>query len=1489
MGGRIMASVQDKIQLCIKEVLGRTITDNRANLFEEGLTSISAMKFLVLLSKKLEKNITMQELKACSSIRELENCLMKKKEDSTVWKELDCYPIARTQLGILAECIGKPNGLQYNLPYLIRFQEHIDMKRLAKACEEVIEAHPYLKMVMEQNGQGDFVARKRKEKALPVKIYNQLPDKTRLVRSFQLLEAPLYRLELYEWQEEQYIFFDFHHIIFDGASMEIFLEDLERAYKGMELEPEGVDGFQIALQEEQLRKTDRYAKAKAYFSQLCKGRETNDLPLAVPEQEKAGVGIRKRKISLLKECTELEKKYGITLQALFMTGFGYLLSKYKYSKTAVFTTIYNGRSDPRMERTIDMLVKTFPMVLSFPEEKSVIMACKETKEQYLLHIEHDLYSFEEISQEYGIKSDIIFGYQGKAPDVSRVAGKRSEQIELNSYSAIAPVCFNVFLLEDGFSCVLEYEKERYSDGWADWFLESYEKVISEFLVREYLKDVTYLTERGTTFLKSCNDTAYPVKQMTANEKLEQVVEAVPDKIAVICGNDKRTYKELNENANRIAFGLRKAGVCEEQIVALMLPRSVSVYEARQGILKAGAAFLYVAPDYAKERVRYILEDSKAACLITTKELAIQRQDLWDSLNTKIITLESLLMTECVQNPKPSIMPENLAYCIYTSGSTGKPKGVAISHKNLINYVDFNKKNDAVYAYLKNTTCSLAIASFAFDASIMEECVNLYNGKTVCIATEEEIHNPFALAKLIEEKRIGAMFGTPAFLGALVELPEFYQAFRQIKVFYVGGEVFVPALLERIHRINADAVVINGYGPTETTIACTGMVLEDGDAITIGTPLTNTEIYIVDQNNHMLPPFIPGELLIAGEGVGDGYIGLPEVTREKFITFQGKKAYRSGDLAYWRGDGKIAYLRRMDQQVKLRGLRVELGEIESVMMQFQGIKECIVMVWGEGMSQYLCGYFTASEPVSKAALTEHLRQYVTDYMIPARLIQLEEFPLTVNGKIDKKALKEPDDEQQEVKGEKPKTGLEETLCRIFAMALARNEIAVEDDFFELGGTSLLASKVVMKCMSEGLPVVYADIFRYKTVLALEAVILERQFQSQAVEDRKWEKTQPYTVQKFDSILSRNCITEEMDRKKEPIGNVLITGTTGFLGMHVLKAYLEEKKGKAFCLVRCKKESAKARLEKRSKYYFPVEFMEQYAERVVVLEGDLTKEEHVKRLAQYDFDTVINCAACVKHFVHDEELNQVNAQGTEYLVTLCKKTNRKLIQISTVSVGGETEQEDVKPFTEQQFAIGQILENAYVRSKYEAEQHVLEAMEGGLSAKIIRVGNLMGRFSDGKFQINGETNGFMRRLRGYAALGKMPISVVDEQVEFTPIDLVAKAVLVCAETSPSYTVFHAYHPQKVYMADVMEVLAECGHSVEMVSDEVFEEELEKGIGDEEQNGKYMGLISYMQLGKAAKRREIPAENIFTTRLLLQHGFRWGIVDKEYLRKLLGEVWK
>jgi amino acid adenylation domain-containing protein/thioester reductase-like protein len=1097
---------------------------------------------------------------------------------------------------------------------------------------------------------------------------------------------------------------------------------------------------------------------------------------------------------------------------------------------------------------------------------------------------NDIYSFGEIKRAFGVSADVMFAYQGENFEFNELCGESVRMLDVELDTVKAPLNLNVFLEKGRIKYFCEYRSDRYSSDYIESFIDAYDTAVSELIKKKTLKEVSVLSDSAANEIESFNDTKGDVENLTPPQLLERQVKLNPEKTAVTANGESITFTELNERANKIANTLIEKGVVSEDIIGLYMNRTVDVYPIRQGIMKSGGAFLSTEPDYPDERISYIFENSKAKFVITTKPLYDERKPLFDSLKAQVLFVEDLYKNENTSNPNIEINPSSLAYCIYTSGSTGKPKGVMIEHRNLMNMLAYHEKNVLAKDYVDNTSVFLGLAAITFDVSVIEEMMPLYHGQSVAMATEEEIHNPLLLAKMMQKTGVDMMKCTPSYMQTMLDFEEVCAVLRQLKAIIIGAEPFPETLYDKIRAAGFEGIIFNSYGPTETTVTVTIDTL-DGENVTIGTPAGNTKVYMTDSFGNILPKYAQGELTIVGGSVGRGYVGLDEMTREKFIEFNGERAYRSGDVAYWNGNGKIVHCGRMDNQVKLRGLRVELDEIENVMNRFEGIKRSVVLVKGGNGDEFLCGYYVSEKEIDTAKLTAFMEKTLTKYMIPKVFVHLERLPMTGNGKVDKRALPEPEMVKRKSAGREGVSELEKQLCKIFAMALGIEKVYADDDFFELGGTSLSASKVAMKCMTENIPVVYANVFDYTTPAKLAAFISGDEISKN---EQTNEETEATTNEPLADVLQYNTAKYVDDISYSDIGKVLVTGATGYLGIHVVKTLMDSGCEKIYCLTRHgEKQSGERRLKMLLMYYFDDTFDSEIGTRIIPIDGDITDENLKETLDGYDFDTVINCAACVKHFVNDDLLDRVNVHGVENLIKVCKARDKKLVQISTVSVGGESVNGSVpkdRLLTESSLNLGQNLDNKYAETKFRAEQAVLEAVRDGLRGKVIRVGNLMSREKDGEFQINYSTNGFMKRLRAYVIMGSFPIGSMDALAEFSPIDSTAQAIVLLAGTPDKFTLFHACNCHHVHMANVLEAMRDCGIDVAVKSDAEFNGEFNEMLADEKRNMDISSLIAYLNNGS---RRYVAHDNSFTVKALYRLGFSWPLTDKAYISRAINAL--
>ncbi len=688
-------------------------------------------------------------------------------------------------------------------------------------------------------------------------------------------------------------------------------------------------------------------------------------------------------------------------------------------------------------------------------------------------------------------------------------------------------------------------------------------------------------------------------------------------------------------------------------------------------------------------------------------------------------------------------------------------------------------------------------------------------------------------------------------------------------------------------------VYNVYGPTECSmwmLECS-VVNED---VTLGRPLGNVQVYILDNYNTPTPIGVTGELCITGDGVGAGYLNRPELTAEKFIDnpFGEGKLYKTGDLAYWREDGNIAYVGRNDFQVKIRGLRIELGEIENAICSIDGISQAVVVVRknAEGR-QLICAFYTGAE-VDAKDIRNHIGKKLPKYMLPHIFMHLDEMPLTSSGKVNRKALPEVDLENitNDTEYVAPETQIQKALCKLIELVLGTTPVGITDDFFDLGGDSLKAIEFVSKAHNEGIYFNLQNVFDYPTVKQLCECIENGDKQVVSFADVDFTAV--------NEVLAKNTVEHIAAPKKSDVGNILLAGATGYLGIHILADYLDNDSGIAYCLVRGKdKADSTKRLNDLLSFYFDDKYANN--ERIEVICADLQKDKFGLSDEEYralfdNVDTVINCAASVKHYGSYQYFYEANVETTKRLVEFCKSANAKLIHTSTLSVSGNTfgdafdgyVSETEKHFYESSLYIGQPLDNVYARSKFEAEKAVFDAMAEGLQANIMRMGNLTNRLSDGVFQKNYESNAFLQRVKGVLELGIFPDYLVKDTnyAEFTPIDEAASAVMTIARHfSIEQTVFHINSIKVVYFNKLLAIFNELGFNLKLVSGAEFTETLRQTAKQTGMEHIFETFINDMdEDDKLNYDSNIRIENDFTVQYLKQLGFEWSDIDIEYLRK-------
>ena len=625
--------------------------------------------------------------------------------------------------------------------------------------------------------------------------------------------------------------------------------------------------------------------------------------------------------------------------------------------------------------------------------------------------------------------------------------------------------------------------------------------------------------------------------------------------------------------------------------------------------------------------------------------------------------------------------------------------------------------------------------------------------------------------------------------------------------------------------------------------------------------------------------IVGELYIGGRGVSHGYNNLDYMTRERFVDYHGERIYKSGDYAKWLPDGDVVILGRTDHQIKLRGLRIELGEIENVMLKVDGLKKVVILIRKINDKEHLCAYYTADREIAPDALKTEISKSLTQYMVPTAYLQLKEMPMTPNGKTDVKALPEPELAISSAYVE-PANDTERTFCDIFADILQMDKVGATDNFFELGGTSLVVTRVIIEADKAGLHVAYGDVFANPTPRKLARLITGEG------NDEGNDEITGFDYTAINNLLMKNTLASFRNGERQQLGDVLLTGATGYLGIHILRELIDSDAENIYCLVRGKSEEAAAnRLRTLLFYYFSDAFKDLFGKRLHIVLGDVTSDfsEGLK------VDTVFNCAAIVKHFSEGTEIEDVNIGGAQRCVDYCVKTGAKLVHVSTASTRGLWAGEikgDI--FTEQRLYMGQFLGNKYIYSKFLAERLILNAVAlHGLKAKIMRVGNLAARSTDGEFQANFQTNSFMGRIKVYNMLGCCPHSVRNVQVEFSPINEVAHAIVLLSSTPKECTVFHPYNIHGQFMGDVLTGLTSVGEGVKFVEQEEFEEAMNAAKDDPVKARTMSSLLAYQDMAHGQKTADVKRENNYTTQVLYRLGFDWSPTSWDYVERMLTAI--
>jgi len=1059
----------------------------------------------------------------------------------------DTYPLTPMQQGILFHSLSEPDSGVYTTQFVCELRGDLDEEAFQAAWQTIVRRHQCLRtdFAWDVCAEPIQVVRREVEVKLSREDWTQFSRERQeelfeeylrcdRERGFDFKRAPLLRLALFRRSHEEYVFiFSHHHLLIDGWSLSIILQEVFAIYDASRAPSD----FRRALPLKELRSFRDYVawlgqqdqiEAESFWRKTLNtfteptslGIERTHTTLAEQEQ-----GYREESRYLSKISTESLQAFArqnqLTLSTLLYGAWSMLLSRYSGERDILFGVTSSGRPPDLSgsETMVGLFINTLPLRVSVPSDQLLIPWLKELQDQLVELRQYEYSSLAQVQEWSDMPRgralfESIFVFENYPVDSSLAAGRDGLQItdprsieQTNYPLTIAAEPAAELALHTG------YKTDRFDTAAVCRMLRHLEIVLEGMFARpqQRVSELPLLSAGERHLLiREWNETKANFPGLCLHELFEQQVATTPDAVALIFEGERLSYQELNRRANRLAHYLRGLGLKRGMRVGICLERGIDMIICLLGILKAGAAYLPLDPEYPKERLAYMLADAQAEIVVTNQQLLehlqieqVRKRGLPPLPEQRgQAPLPDLFYFLCLDAERESIsqqsgenlrgltFEEDLAYIIYTSGSTGQPKGVMISHRAVCNHMQWIAREFP----MGQADRMLLKYSISFDAAIEEIFHPLITGAGLVIVPSDRQYDTGYLVDLMCDQQVTAIDTVPTMLNALIEDGRIKEC-RSLRRVMSGGEVLSAESKDRVYRLLGEVELGNAYGPTEVTITTTyHRCGEDERTVPIGRPVANTRVYILDQNLEPVPLEVPGEIHIGGTGLAWGYLNQPSLSAEKFIpdpfsAEAGARLYKSGDWGRYSASGDLEYLGRFDGQVKLRGFRIELREIEARLQSHQGVSDAVVIVreGAKGDKRLIAYVVTNSEAaISPDELRAYLKNELPEYMLPAAVALLDALPLSRSGKVDVQALPAPEEIKTEEDYVEPRTSVEQELARIWQEVLGIERVGITDNFFELGGDSIVSIQVVARARDAGLLITPKQVLNHASILELAAV-------------------------------------------------------------------------------------------------------------------------------------------------------------------------------------------------------------------------------------------------------------------------------------------------------------------------------------------------------------------------------------------------------------------
>ncbi len=1031
----------------------------------------------------------------------------------------DIYPLSPMQQGMLFHSLLAPESGAYIVQSCYEIQGSLNRTAFEQAWQEVINRHSILRtaFVWEKLEKPlQVVGREVKAVTVYQDWQHLTPEqqqtqlnfllKNQRKQGFNLAKPPLMSFNLIQVQNDIYQFiWTYHHLLLDGWSVPLIIKEFITVYETiiqdqkLPLEkPRPYRDYIAWLQQQDL------SNAQTFWSKILQGLTT---PTTISRQtdrfKSPNKNYQEQHLQLSEEVTAklkfFAKQHQVTINSLVQAAWALILSFYSGENDVIFGSTYSGRPTNLMnaEQIVGVFINTLPVRIYIDGKATLLQWIKQLQSQQIEAQQYqyiplvEIHRLSEISRNLPLFESLVI-FENYPVDTALKQSLKNLKIKNVSAQEQTNYPLTLYAVSDSqLSLKLVYDSEHFNSVTITQILENLNTLLLSIITnpQQKLYQLSLLSQSEQhKLLVDWNQTQTTFEKLACIHQLfETQAQQTPDAIAIADSHQQLSYQKLNKTANQLAHYLQKQGVKPEQTIGICLERSCEMVIALLAVLKLGATYIPLDPAYPKDRLNFIIDNAQISLIITQTSLNSLRLCVENILN--IDEQWSIIAQEKTENFYNNITLENLAYIIYTSGSTGQPKGVQVSHHALSNFLFAINQ----HLNLIPSDVLLSVTSLSFDIAALELYLPLIIGARVVIASQKTTADSQQLQHQISQLNITIMQGTPATWQMLILGG--WSGKHNLKILS-GGEALDPKLAQQLYQNSLQ--LFNVYGPTETTIWSSiyqvknSEYLDKNQTVLIGRPLANTEFYILDKNLQPVPIGVPGELYIGGAGVARGYLNRADLTAERFLPNPFKntseRLYKTGDLVRYLNDGNVEYLGRLDSQVKLRGFRIELGEIEAILKQHPQVQQAVVVVNSQNQEKRLIAYILFSEKseLTVTKLRKFLEEKLPIYMRPSAFIILDALPLTPNGKINRRALPIPEQirPQLEATYVMPKTEIEKTIAQIWQKVLNLENIGIHDNFFDLGGHSLLMVRVhsqLRTAFSSDIPLV--EMFRYPTIHAL----------------------------------------------------------------------------------------------------------------------------------------------------------------------------------------------------------------------------------------------------------------------------------------------------------------------------------------------------------------------------------------------------------------------